>query len=183
MSSSTRTRTLLAAVAGGASFAFCGAIQATHDFEGTHNTIDTTAEYLATGGLAVALLLTAPIWLLLARMASAPRAGVAAAVPQLVIASMCIGSIVNGEDAAFFNAVAPLCLLTWLAASVVIARGLKRSAAVPTPVALALPVLLIATFPLSIVGGPMLTGAFWMAVATQMRRGTLGVPAAQPAAA
>lgn len=58
-----------------------------------------------------------------------------------------------------------------------ISRGLRRANAVPKPVAYALPVLLFVTFPLSVVGGPMLAGAFWIAVATQMQRGTLGRPA------
>ena len=176
MTSTPRTKTLLAAVAGGAAFMVTGAIQATQDFEGSHNTIDTTAEYLATGGLVVALLLTAPIWLLLGRLAQTPRAAVAAAAPQVVIALMSTVSIAQGEDAAVFNAVAPVALLTWLVSSVVIARGLRRTHAVPKPVALALPALLIVTFPLSVIGGPLLTGAFWIAVATQLQRGTLAVP-------
>ena len=178
MNSATRIKTLVAATAGGAAFMFTGAIQATQDFEGSHNTLDTTAEYLATGGLVVALLLTAPIWLLLGRMGGTPRAAIAAAAPQVVIALMSTVSVVNGEDASFFNAVAPVCLLTWLVSSVIIARGLRRTESVARPVALALPALLIITFPLSVVGGPLLTGAFWITVAALLQRGPAALPTA-----
>lgn len=183
MNSATRTKTLLAAIAGGAAYMFNGALQATQDFEGTHNTIDTTAEYLVTGGFVASMLLVAPMWLLLGRLAGTPRAAVAAAVPQVVLGLMATLSIANGEDPAFFNAVAPVCLLTWFVSSFVIARGLRRTNAVPKPVALALPALMIVTFPLSVVGGPLVAGAFWIAVATQMHRGTLGAGAPVAAAA
>jgi hypothetical protein len=173
----------LAAVLGGAAFAFTGALQVTQDFEGTHNTIDTTAEYLVTGALPVALALTIPMYLLLGRLAGAPRARIAAVVPQIVLGLMCVVSVINGEDASFFNAVAPLCLITWLGASIVLARGLRRRAAVPAPVALALPVLLVTSFALSPVGGGLLTGAYWIAVASLLNRGALARPSAQPATA
>lgn len=154
----------LAAIAGGAAYAFAGAIQAVHGgFGGDHNTIDSTAEYLVTGALPVSIALTIPAYRALAQLGRAPRAGLAAIVAQAVLALMTVVSVVNGEDAAVFNAVAPLCLLTWLVGSVVIARGLTKTGAVPRPLAIALPLLLIATFPLSPVGGPLLTGAFWLA--------------------
>ena len=173
----------VAAAVGGAVFAFAGALQVTQDFEGTHNTIDTTAEYLVTGALPVALALTIPMYLLLGRLARTPRAGVVAVVPQVVLALMCVVSVVNGEDPAPFNAVAPLCLLTWLGASVVLSRGLRRTAAVPAAVALALPALLITTFALSPVGGGLLTGAYWIAVASLTSRGALVRRGAHPAVA
>ena len=137
-----------------------------------------------TGALPVAMALTIPIYLLLGRLGRAPRSTVAVVAAQVVLSLMCVISVINGEDASFFNAVAPLCLLTWLAGSVGLARGLRRTGAVPAPVAFALPVLLIATFPLSVVGGAMLTGAFWIAAGSLLRRGMLGRPAAAvPAAA
>ena len=174
----TRHLLPLLAIAGGAVFAFLGAIHATHgDFGGTHNTIDSTAEYIVTGGLAVALLLTAPMYRLLGELAGKPRAGIVAIVPQVVLALMCVTSVANGEDAVFFNAVAPLCLLTWLVASVVLARGLRRTEAVAKPVAYALPALLIVTFPMSPIGGPLLTGVFWIALGRHFARGTGAVRA------
>ena len=153
----------LAALVGGAVFFVIGAIQATHgDFGGTHNTIDSTAEYLVTGGLTVSLFLTAPAWRVLGAWAGTPRAAIAAIVPQLVIGSMCVISVINGQDASFFNAVAPVCLLTWLVASVIIARGLR-----PSPLAYAVAAAVPVTFLLSPLGGPLLTGAFWMAFGAQ----------------
>jgi hypothetical protein len=171
----------LAAAAGGALYVFTGALQATHDFAGIHNTLDSTAEYLVTGTLAAALFLVASMYLHLGRMAGTPRAGVAAAIPQLVIGAMCVSSVISGEDAAFFNAVAPASLLTWLIASVVLARGLLRTKAVPKPIAYALPALLIVTFPMSVVGGPILTGAYWMVVGTRLVPARAMPASAQPA--
>ena len=178
MPTNTRNLRSLAAVAGGAAFAFTGAIQATQEFEGTHNTIDTTAEYLVTGALPVALVLTIPMYHLLGRLGRAPRAAAVAIAAQVVLSLMCVISVVNGEDASFFNAVAPVCLLTWLAGSVVLARGLRRTGSVPAPVAFALPALLITTFMLSPIGGAMLTGGYWIAVGTLLHRGALARPAA-----
>ena len=177
MNSRRLTTTALAALFGGAAFVFTGAIQATHEFGGTHNTLDSTAEYLATAGFAAALLLTAPAYRVLGALARAPRVGVAAMVPQLVIAAMCIVSVVNGEDPAFFNAVAPLCILTWLVSSIVLGVKLKRTGAVPAPVAVAIPLLMVTTIPLSIVGGPLLTGAFWLTIAGHVLRERAPQPA------
>ncbi len=171
--------TALAAVLGGATYAFNGALQVTHggDFGGTHNTIDSTAEYLVTGSLPISLALTIPAYAALGRLARAPRAAAAAIAPQIVLALMCVVSVLNGEDASFFNAVAPVCLLTWLVASAILGRRLHALRAVPKPVAIALPLLLIATFPLSPLGGPLLTGAFWVAIGAHALREQTPQPA------
>lgn len=179
-SPSLRTSALLA-VAGGAAFVFTGALQATQDFGGTHNTIDSTAEYLVTGGFAAAQLLTAQIHRHLGRMGDAARAGLAVAVALTVLGSISAYSTVNGEDASFFNVVAPLCLLTWLAGSVMIARGLRRTEAVPKAVALALPALFVTTIPLSVIGGPLLTGVYWMVVGSRLGAVRVSPASAQPA--
>jgi hypothetical protein len=160
MSLNISPRIRLAALLGGAVYFVIGAIQATHgDFGGTHNTIDSAAEYVVTGGLTVSLLLTAPVYRAFGELAGRPRAALVAIVPQVVIALMCVISVARGEDPSFFNTVAPLCLLAWLAASVVVARGLGR-----TPLSVALVLLVPVTFALSPIGGPLLTGAFFMAV-------------------
>ena len=183
MTTPTQTLRPRAAVAGGAPLGFTGPIPATQEFGGTHNTIDSTAEYLVTGALPVALALTIPMYHLFGRLAGAPRAALAAMAAQAVLALMCVVSEINGADASFVNAVAPVCLLTWLAGSVALTRGLRRTGAVPAPVAYALPGLLIATFMASPIGGAMLTGAYWIAVASLLNRGTLVRPALEPVAA
>ena len=162
--------TALAALVGGAAYVFIGALQVTQDFGGTHNTIDSTGEYLVTGGLAVSLLATVLGYRAFGELARAPRVAAVTIVPQVVLALMCIVSVINGEDASFFNAVAPLCLLTWLVGSIVLAVRLRREDAVPKAVAIALPLLVPVTFILSPVGGPLLTGAFWLAIGTQALR-------------
>jgi hypothetical protein len=170
--------TALAALAGGAVYFVLGAIHATHgDFGGTHNTIDSTAEYIVTGGFAIALFLTASGYRVFGALAGTPRAGAVAMAPQLVIGAMCVVSVINGEDPAFFNAVAPVCVLTWLVSSIVIARGLKRTGAVSPRVAIAFGALPVVTLALSPLGGPLLTGAFWVAVATHALRDGARLPA------
>ena len=162
--------TALAAVLGGLVYVFCGTLQVTQDFQGSHNTLDTTAEYLVTAGFAAALFLTAGAYRVFGALADAPRVGIVAMVPQLVLGTMCTISVINGEDPAVFNAIAPLCLLTWLVSSVVLAVRLRRREAVPGQVAVALPLLVVATIALSPVGGPILTGAFWLVVGTHVLR-------------
>lgn len=157
-------RTALAAVLGGAVYAFTGAIEATQDFGGTHNTIDSTGEYLVTGGFAVALLLTCSAYRELGRTAGKPRAGVVSVVPQLILAVLTTISVIRGEDLPIFNTLAPICLLTWLVASIVIGVALKKTRAVPKPVAIGLPAIMLFTIPLSAFGGPLVTGAYWIAI-------------------
>ena len=160
----------LGAVVSGAAFAVCGAINATQDFGGTHNPIDSTGEYLVTGALALALFLIAPLYRLLGQLADRPKAGLAAAGAQIVLGLLSATSVLNGEDLAVFNVLAPICLLTWLVASIVLTVGLRRTNAVPKAVAYALPAVLFVTFPLSPLGGPLLTGAFFLAIGTQLGR-------------
>jgi hypothetical protein len=174
-------RVALAAIAGGVAYAFNGAIQATQDFGGTHNTIDSTGEYLVTGGFSAALFLTFLAYRDLARSAGRPKAGVLAMVPQLILAVLCIISVIRGEDLPIFNTVAPLCLLTWMAASIFIMVGLRKARAVPKAVAYAMPAILIATIPLSVIGGPLATGVFWIAVGSRSLRAV--EPVVVPAAA
>jgi hypothetical protein len=169
----------LAALAGGLVYAFCGAIEATQDFKGTHNTIDSTGEYLVTGGFALSLLLTVAAYRALARSAGKPRTGVVAMVPQLVLAGLTTISVIHGEDLSVFNVIAPICLLTWLVASIVIGVALKKTRAVPKVVAIGLPAIMLFTIPLSTIGGPLVTGAFWMAVGGQSLRQEDGVVVAR----
>lgn len=171
--------TALATVLGGAAYAFTGALQVSSgDFGGTHNTLDSTAEYLVTGALPVALVATAPAWRALGTLARAPRVALAAIVPQIVIALMCVVSVVNGEDAAFFNAVAPVAMLVLLVSSVTLGVKLRRSGSVPTAVAAAIPLMVPVTFALSPLGGPLVTGAFFLAVGSQSLRQSAPFPAA-----
>jgi hypothetical protein len=160
----------LAAIAGGIVYAFCGAIEATQDFKGTHNTIDSTGEYLVTGGFSLSLILTVWAYRELGRSGSRPRAAMAAVVAQMVLAGLSVISVIRGEDLSIFNVVAPICLLTWLVSSIVIGVGLKKTRAVPKSVAYGLPAIMIATIPLSTIGGPLVTGAFWIAVGAQSLR-------------
>ena len=179
---STRSHiTALATLVGGAAYAFAGALQLTNDFGGTHNTIDSTAEYLVTAGFALALFLIGPMYRLLGRLAGAGRAGGAAMAAQYVLGALTTISVVNGEDLAIFNLLAPLCLLAWLAGTVLVARALKRTGVVPVAVAHALPFAQVVTIALSFVGGPMLTGAFWLVVGSRMAGLAPSRPAAQPA--
>ncbi len=183
MSPVTKTRLALAAVAGGAVYAFGGALNVTQDFQGSHNTIDTTAEYLVTIAFVLQIWLTAGAYKLLGDLGGVGRKALVAIVPQVVLSSTAVVSIAQGEDPAIFNVLAPVCLLTWLVGSVLIARGLRRTNAVPKAVAIALPLTMIASFPLSMVGGGIVTGAYWMVLGSRLAAGPRLAPAAAPAAA
>ena len=174
-------RTHLTTIAAGAVFAFSGAIQATHSFDADEMKINSTAEYLVTGALPISLVLLVPMYLLLGRLAGRPKAGRVAVGAMLALALITTSSVIRGEDLQIFQVVAPLSLVTWLGASVILARGLLRTGALPKAVAYAIPALLVVTFPLASIGGPLVTGAFWIALALRMAREPRAL--AQPAVA
>ena len=142
--------------------------------QSTNHTINSTAEYVVTAGFAAALMLTAPGYLALGRRFGAERAAQVIAGATLVLSLTTWTSVIRGADAGFFDVVAPLCIVTWLGASVVLAVAARRRGA-PLGLAVALPALVIATIPLAQFGGSLLTAAFWTAQVTR--------PAPRPALA
>jgi hypothetical protein len=157
------------ALLGGLAYAVVGAIELAHGGfdQNTHHTIDSTAEYLVTGGFAAALMLTAPAYLALGERAGRPRVGALIAAAQLVLSATSWISVIRGADAGFFDVVAPLCILSWLGGSIALAVALRRA---DRAVAYVLPALVVFTIPLAQFGGPLVTGAFWVAMTLRAPR-------------
>jgi hypothetical protein len=88
-------------------------------------------EHLILAVLTATLIALVPVVLHLGGRARRPRAAAAAVTGQLVLAALTVVSNVRGEDPAFFAAVAAPANLLILGGFVLLAIGLRRSAAVP----------------------------------------------------
>jgi hypothetical protein len=161
---SPRNPLITATLALGALWAALGAAR----FAGGHDIdtelIETSLEHAYVGAFALALLLTVPAMLGLVAHAGS-RAGVWIAAPGLAaVAVAATASNALGRAPAWFDAVAaPGCLL-WLAGSAALAVSLHRAGRVPRSVAVVLPLVPVLALPLSIVGGQVAAGGYWLAV-------------------
>jgi hypothetical protein len=139
-------------------------------------------EHLILAGLTATLIALVPVVLYLGRLADRPRAAATAVTGQLALAALTVVSNVRGEDPAFFAAVAAPANLLIVAGLVLLAIGLRRHAAVPRPLAIALPISWILTLGLGGVFAPLAAG-YWLAVGRLLQRSAPPRPrvAAQPA--
>ena len=179
------TRLRAAAVtAGGALFAAAGVVRVTHDSI-DESKVQTVPEHLLILFFAAGLVLLVPGLLALARHAEGRLAvgGRVAAAGTLVLAAAATASNLHGGDYSWFAAVAAPTNAMWLFGSIALAVGLRRTGRVPAVIALGLPISWIATIPLAAVGGGLLAGGYWMAVAYLMATGTLGQRERAPALA
>jgi hypothetical protein len=160
------------AMAYGAAALVMGAAQAVRPPEDTVAAIDTPMRWLL-ALFAVSLLLVSPAHLALARFARGPLGGrlVALGTPLLAVGAM--SSAVNGEDLAFFPAVAMAANALWLVGSVVLGVSLWRAGRVPRWVAVLLPVSMPVTLVLSQMGSGLLVGTFWVTLGALMTTGNL----------
>jgi hypothetical protein len=163
--SSLRARLLaLAAMAGGAAWIAIGALQLTGSDDIRTEAVETTLAHTMLGLLAAALLLTAPAVVALARHARTRRPAYLAAAGQVLLAFAATTSNIVGHDPAFFLVAAPLANGMWLFGAIGLAVSLRRAGEVPGFVALGLPAVQVFALPLSMVGGPVVSGAYWLAV-------------------
>jgi hypothetical protein len=153
-----------AAMAGGAAWIATGAIQLTGRDELRTEEIETVLEHVLLGLLSTALLLTAPAVLALARHARTRRPAYVAVAGQVLLAIAATTSNLAGHDPAFFLVVAPLANALWLFGAIGLAVSLLRAAEVSKLVAFGLPAVQVFALPLSVVGGPIVSGAYWIAV-------------------
>jgi hypothetical protein len=153
-----------AAMAGGAAWVATGAIQLTGRNELRTDEIETVLEHVLLGLMSTALLLTAPAVVALARHARTRRPAYVAAAGQTLLAIAATTSNVAGHDPAFFLVVAPLANAMWLLGAIGLAVSLRRAGQVSKLVAFGLPAVQVFALPLSIVGGPIVSGAYWLAV-------------------
>jgi hypothetical protein len=158
----------LAAMSGGAAWIAVGAIQLTGRDELRTSDIETALEHTLLGFMAAALLLTAPAVVALARRS---RAGYVAAAGQVLLAIACTTSNIVGHDPAFFLVAAPLANALWLFGSIAVAVSLRHE--VGRAIAFGLPAVQVFALPLSMFGGPIVSGAYWIAVGYLLSVGAL----------
>jgi hypothetical protein len=154
----------LTAMAGGAVWVATGAIQLTGRPELRTSDIETALEHVLLGLLAAALVLTAPALLALARHARTRRPAYVAAAGQVLLAIAASTSNVVGHDPTFFLVVAPLANAMWLFGAIALAVSLHRAGEVSRVIAFGLPAVQIFALPLSMFGGGVIAGAYWLAV-------------------
>jgi hypothetical protein len=118
------------------------------------------------GFFAAALALSAPVVLALADRARTRRPGYVAAIGQVLLAIAATTSNIAGHDPVFFVVVAPLANAMWLAGAIALAVSLKRAGEVPNAVAYGLPLVQVFALPLSVIGGPIVSGGYWLVVAS-----------------
>jgi hypothetical protein len=154
----------LAAMTGGAAWVAAGAIQLTGREELRTSAIETALEHVLLGVMAVALLLTAPAFLALARHARTRRPAYVAVAGHVLLAIACTTTNIAGRDPAFFLVAAPLANAMWLFGAIGLAVSLRRAGEVGRTIALGLPAVQVFALPLSMFGGPVVAGAYWLAV-------------------
>jgi hypothetical protein len=157
---------------GGAVLCALGALMATRPDVHEH-TVRSTTEHTILVLLAVSLALIAPGVIALGARAARRTPSRIVAASMLVIALAGTISNVRGGDASWFDPVAGVTNVAWLACTIWLAIALHRSAAVARWVTIGLPLAYIATIPASRVGGGLVGGAFWIAVGTLLATGTL----------
>jgi hypothetical protein len=156
-----------AAMLAGAAAAAGGVTQIVHSQRHSGNSVVGVAGYLTLSFFVVFLIGVAPSFIALARRAQsalALRAAVAAAAGTLVLGVTSITSLVNGHDLGMFNVIAPVTNAAWLFGSIIIAVSLKRAGKVSNTVAFGLPIAWVTTIPLAVVGGGVISGAYYLAI-------------------
>ena len=180
--SSTPRFAAAGAAVGGAAFAVSGALQAT-GLDWTENAVETPLQHLTMALFAVGLIAVIPAVRALGQLARGRgRYGwIGVAVGQAGVATAATVSNVRGVDASWFPAAAVGSNMLWIVGTFALAFALWRGRLVPRTVAAGLVVAYIGGIPLSTVGGGILTGCYWLAVAYLLTLGVLVRPAVQPA--
>lgn len=160
----TNRAAVLGAMVGGAAWIAGGAVQLTSRDQIDGSTVDNFASHLTLGLLAAALIATAPAVLALSDRARTRRPAYLAVAGQLLLAVAATTSNIVGHDPAFFLVAAPLGNLMWLAGSIGLAVSLRRAGVVSRWTAIGLPLVQVVSLPLSLIGGGILGGAYWIAV-------------------
>ena len=120
---------------------------------------------------AISLVVLVPAHLALGAFAGSPMGARIAAVGTPLLAVGAASSAINGQDLAWFPAVAVLANGLWLVGSVALGVSLWRARQVPRWVAALLPVTMPVTLVGSQLGGGLLAGAFWVALGAVLLSG------------
>lgn len=166
----------------GAAFAGSGVVQIVHR-QDTGEDVVGVAGHLMLALFAVGLIASAVGYLALGDRARTRKAANVIAVGVIGLGLASFTSVINGHDLVFFKVVAPITNAMWLFGSIALAVSLKRAGRVPRAVYIGLPLVWVAAIPLSIVGGGILAGAYWLAVAHMLSEGSLDREVATPATA
>jgi hypothetical protein len=171
-----------AALGGGAAFAVAGALQAT-GLDWKENAIETPLQHLTMALVAFALVAVTPALAVLGRSASGRvrHAWIAIAVGQIGVAAASTVSNIRGVDAAWFPAVAVVVNGLWILGTLALAVTLFRTRGVPRLVAVGLVAAYVGSIPLATVGGGILTGCYWLALAYLLTFDTSERRSLQPA--
>ncbi|WP_210649843.1 hypothetical protein [Nocardioides sp. SYSU D00065] len=121
-------------------------------------------EHVLIGGLSVLLVAQLPFLYWLGSQTKTWPVFVAA-LGMVPLAAVATVSNVQGEDPAYFAAIAAPANLLWLGGLVALAVASKRFTRLPRPLTIALPITWVGTIPLSSFGGGVLVAAFWAAAA------------------
>jgi len=137
-------------------------------------------DYLALGFFALALVLTAPLFLALARSAGNEIGARATAAGTFLLGVTCTTSVVNGHDLSFFVVLAPLTNALWLFGSIALSVSLRRAGRVPMWVWAGLPLVWVVAIPGGSFGFGALASVYWFAIAQRLderEQATVAAPA------
>jgi hypothetical protein len=152
---------------GGSAFAAGGVAQLIHPQVHNESQVVGLAGHLILGFFIVGLTLTAPAFIALAQTAgsgAATKAAWAAASGTTALALVSTSSLIHGSDYPIFPPIAVVTNAAWLLGSIVLGVVLQRRRAVPTLVAVGLPLCWVAIIPLSHLGCGLIAGSYWMMV-------------------
>ncbi|MDX6743323.1 hypothetical protein [Actinocorallia sp. A-T 12471] len=149
-------------VVGGLAFIVLGLMQAVRPQD--TNPLVTGEEHIILALFALGLILVIPlIWTLAAHSTRTATIGASLITTgNALLAFGATSSNLNGEDFPWFPAVALPANLTLLAGSLTLAAALWRTKSLPRPHTAALPLTWLFTIPLSQLGGPLLTGLYYL---------------------
>jgi hypothetical protein len=172
-----------AVMAAGAAYAGCGLVQIVHSQRGAGEDVVGVAGYLSLSFFAVALILSAALFLILGERARTDKGAIAAGIGVVALGVTCISSVINSHDLPFFVVVAPITNALWLFGSIALAVSLKRAGSVPRWVYLGLPLIWVGGIPLSTFGGGLISAAYLLAVGYLLSDGVLETVEPAPATA
>jgi len=148
----------------GAIWTATGVLQAIRPDWITTDVLEHWGEHVMMAGFSLALLMMIPAYALLSRYATGSTPVKFVAVGNVALAATITVSNINGDDPSWFVIAAPISNLLWFGGSIALAVLMRRAGRVPAWVYVGLPLAWIAALPLSPIGGPVLAGAYWIAV-------------------
>ena len=179
LSTTSRPVAALGACVGGALLAASGAMQAT-GLDWTENAVKTPAQHVTMALFAAAFVLLGPAARELGRLGSGRLAHgwIGIAVGQAGVAAASTVSNIRGVDASWFPAVAIAANALWVIGTFALAIALFRARRLSRLMAAGLVVAYLGSVPLGAIGGGIVAGAYWLALAYLLGAAATQRPAA-----